>query len=655
MFMLDDGRKAAFEKFDGQPLDTDSVMRFLENKNLEHYTFNGVKYDMCMIGLALSGADNATLKRASDDLIVNNLPYWEFGRKYACVPFETNHVDLIEVAPGMASLKIYGGRLHAERMQDLPLEPDGRVCDDSPLEVDGDVITDPVRKRAALRRYCANDLGTTRLLADGLREQVELRRAMSADLGENVLSKSDAQIAEVVLKKRVFEATGVTPRKWPIAYSRFRYEPPSYVQFASEQLRNALQLVKDADFVVKDTGHVAMPATLDNLLITIGGTSYKMGLGGLHSQESEVSHYSDENTLLRDIDVRSYYPNMILNMGMFPDAMGPHFLRAYRDILTERLEAKDRVGELMRERADLEGATAAMETRAEIEERLREIDEELLFQRNRDGAFKLSLNGTFGKTSSKYSTLYNPKMMLYTTITGQLSILMLIEALDRYGIPVVSANTDGIVIKCPVSKVAMMEFIVWEWEQATRFDTEATYYRALYSRDVNNYIAIKPDGGFKLKGAYAPAGLQKNPTNEICTGAVVKFLIDGTPVEDTIRACRDIRKFVTIRQVKGGAVTGGRKITARELKPDDTWGERFVGWEGEQFLGKAVRWYYAAGATGAIHYKINGYTVARSEGARPLMELPEQFPADVDFDWYIREAHSILDDIGAAVPESLPA
>lgn len=352
-FTLDDGRKASFEKFEGHPLDVDSVLRFLENKNLEHYTFNGIKYDMCMIGLALSGADNATLKRASDDLIVNDLPYWEFGRKYSCVPFDANHVDLIEVAPGMASLKIYGGRLHAERMQDLPMEPDGRVCDDSPLEVDGEIITDPVRKRAALRRYCSNDRDTTKLLADGLREQVELRRAMSAELGENVLSKSDAQIAEVVLKKRVFEATGVTPRKWPIAYTRFRYEPPPYVQFASEQLRSALQLVKDADFVVKETGHVAMPVALENLLITIGGTSYKMGLGGLHSQESEVSHYADEETLLRDIDVRSYYPNMMLNMGMFPDAMGPHFLKAYRDILTERLGAKDRVGELMRERAEL--------------------------------------------------------------------------------------------------------------------------------------------------------------------------------------------------------------------------------------------------------------------------------------------------------------
>jgi hypothetical protein len=239
-------------------------------------------------------------------------------------------------------------------------------------------------------------------------------------------------------------------------------------------------------------------------------------------------------------------------------------------------------------------------------------------------ALKITINGSFGKFGSKWSKLYSPDLLIQTTITGQLALLMLIEALESEGIAVVSANTDGVVIKCPVARAAMMEFVVWEWEQATGFETEATRYRAIYSRDVNNYLAIKPDGSWKAKGAYAPAGLQKNPTNEICTAAVVKFLIDGTPVEDTIRACTDIRKFVTIRQVKGGAV------------------------KGEQFLGKAVRWYYAAGATGTINYKVNGYTVARSQGAKPLMDLPAEFPADVDFDWYIREARTILTDIGAA-------
>ncbi|KRR08781.1 hypothetical protein, partial [Bradyrhizobium valentinum] len=44
--------------------------------------------------------------------------------------------------------------------------------------------------------------------------------------------------------------------------------------------------------------------------------------------------------------------------------------------------------------------------------------------------------------------------------------------------------------------------------------------------------------------------------------------------------------------------------------------------------------------------KLNGNKVARSDGAKPLMELPDAFPNDVDYDWYIREAESILIDIG---------
>lgn len=621
MFKLDDGRKVSFELYDGHPLDIDNLLRFLENKNLEHYTFNGVKYDMCMIGLALAGADTATLKKASDDLIVNELPHWEFGRKYSCVPFEANHVDLIEVAPGMASLKIYGGRLHAKRMQDLPLEPDGRVCDTSPLEVDGEVLTDPDRKRAALRRYCGNDLDTTKLLADGLKEQVELRRVMSNELGENVLSKSDAQIAEVVLKKRVFEATGVVPRKWGISYNKFKYVPPSYIKFGTPELQDLLAIISSVDFVVRETGHVAMPSELEDRVISIGTSKYKMGLGGLHSQESEVSHYADDETLLRDIDVRSYYPNMMLNMGMYPDSMGPHFLHAYRDILTERLAAKDRAAELMKERDEL----GVMETREEILARIAEIDSELSSQKVKDAVLKITLNGTFGKTSSKYSTLYNPKMMLHTTVTGQLSILMLIEALERYEIPVVSANTDGIVVKCKRAKEDVLRKIVKVWEKVTNLETEETNYTSIHSRDVNSYIAIKTDGKVKTKGFFAKATLQKNPQNEICVDAVIEHLTKGARIEHVIWDCTDIRKFLTIRTVKGGAYKEGYT------------------------LGKAIRWYMAKGVEGDITYATGGKKgdkVPLTEGAKPLMTLPEKFPNDVNYEWYVVAANELLMDIG---------
>ena len=67
-----------------------------------------------------------------------------------------------------------------------------------------------------------------------------------------------------------------------------------------------------------------------------------------------------------------------------------------------------------------------------------------------------------------------------------------------------------------------------------------------------------------------------------------------------------------------------------------------------QYLGKAVRWYYGAGQTGHIAYAGNGNLVAKSEGAKPCMELPHVLPPDINYQWYVDEAKSILRDIGVA-------
>ena len=138
----------------------------------------------------------------------------------------------------------------------------------------------------------------------------------------------------------------------------------------------------------------------------------------------------------------------------------------------------------------------------------------------------------------------------------------------------------------------------------------------------SNYIALKPDGGVKLKGTYAPGGLQKNPQTEIVTGAVVRYLRDGVGVAQTIYECDDIRKFICIRTVKGGAVKDG------------------------DYLGKAIRWYYARGVDGYIEYKVNGYKVPSTDGAKPLMDFPDTLPNDIDYDWYVNAAQSILNDVG---------
>jgi hypothetical protein len=585
MFTNREGRSKKFEIFNGDTsqFDAEALYNLLTDAGVQTITFNGNNYDIPILSYAMTDPRTEAIKKASDRIITKNLRSYQFYQDEGLEPPEMDHVDLIEVAPGFDSLKIYGGRLNSPRLQDLPLEPSAIIREDQ-LEL--------------MRKYCKNDTMVTWMLHDSLSGQLELRKTMSEKYGVDLRSKSDAQIAEAVLKSEYVRLTKSTPKKVSIDYDRFKYEPPTYVKFKTDQLQEVLQIVRDADMVIDPkTGHVKMPKVIEKLTIEIGQSRYKIGLGGLHSQESEVFHLSDEENVLIDRDVESYYPRMMLNMNMQPGAFGEHFNTVYGKILEERLAAKHAGNKV-------------------------ESD-----------SLKIVLNGTFGKTSNKYSLLYSPEFMVRTTITGQLTVLMLIEVLELFGIPVVSANTDGIVIKCPRDKRDDLNAIIERWEKHTGLKTEEAVYEALYSRDVNNYIAVKSDGSVKTKGVFGKVSLTKNPQTPICTEAVVTQLSKGVPLERTVLGCRDITKFLTLRAVTGGAVKDG------------------------VILGKAVRWYYAIGETGAIHYKTNGNTVARSLGAKPVMDLPDTFPKDIDYDWYLRECDDILMSLGVKprpVVEKLP-
>ena len=65
-----------------------------------------------------------------------------------------------------------------------------------------------------------------------------------------------------------------------------------------------------------------------------------------------------------------------------------------------------------------------------------------------------------------------------------------------------------------------------------------------------------------------------------------------------------------------------------------------------EFLGKVVRWYYGTRSPGPIVYASNGNTVSLSYGARPCMTLPDEFPDDVDYAWYVGKAENMLRDVG---------
>ena len=597
--------------------------------------FNSISYDLIIAALALAGKSNAQLKTATKDLIEFQERGYVVLRRHKVKKLQIDHIDLIEVAPLFASLKIYGGRLHCEKMQDLPFVPDTVLSDD---------------QIAIVRYYCINDLANTQIVYSNLTEEIKLREDMSEQYGVELRSKSDAQIAEAVIVEEVGSRNRCRLQRPQIdPGTTYYYNIPSFIKYQSPLMQWVLKQVGTAPFVVTEKGSIGLPEVLKGLKIEMGYSTYKMGIGGLHSTEKKTAHMGGPNNTLEDVDVESYYPKIILNQGLFPQHLGTNFLVVYLSIVTRRLKAK----------ASGDKSTS--------------------------DSLKIVINGSFGKFGSKYSVLYAPDLLIQVTITGQLALLMLIERLEIAGIPVVSANTDGIVINCPNTLMPLRNQILDQWQKETDFKLDGNVYSALYSRDVNNYIAVKKnpknkDDKFKVKGAYSRPGFHKNPTNEICIMALEAYLGDGVPVAETVRGCTDIKKFVSVRTVKGGAakVHEIHKAPAHDTKEelirragylpyynetwkldnqegmsaltlDEAYGSAKAKYEKPatvEFLGKAVRWYYGANVHGPIVYALSGKKVPRSDGAVPMLQMPTTFPSNIDHQWYINETNKILSQIG---------
>lgn len=555
--------------------------------------FNNNGYDKYIAALSLSGCSTAQMKAATAMIIEERMRGYQVLRHFKVKQHESDEIDLMEVAPLNGSLKIYAGRMHTSKMQDLPFPPNTVLTTD---------------QRAIVRYYCLNDLRETHELFDAVQAPLALRTRMSQEYRLDLRSKSDAQIAEAVISSELTTINASRPQKTEIPEGTvFKFNRPDYMTFQTPMLNRTLNTVVGADYVLNEKGKIVLPDAVKNLNIVINKTKYKMGIGGLHSVDKKNAHKVGKDWVLKDVDVESYYPRIILNQGLFPTHLGSGFLTVYGRIVDRRLAAKARG------------------------------------DKDTSNSLKIVINGSFGKFGSKWSVLFAPQLLIQTTLSGQLSLLMMIEALELNGIQVVSANTDGIVIKCPKAHEPLADTICQQWESHTNFKLDETRYQSLYMRDVNNYIAVTTpetwteedelDDRCKTKGIFAKAGLSKNPQNAICITAVKVLLVHGTPIEDTIRACTDITQFVTVRNVKGGGVkTFGNDENGNEIPAE--------------YLGKAVRWYFSTESKYPIVYAASGKKVPTSDGAQPVMQLPTTFPDNVDYEKYFKITEKILKQCG---------
>lgn len=582
------GAVVYFQMADDEALpDANKLLWILRNFTV--VGFNSLHYDMPILTLALAGKHCQVMKEATNKIIQEGWRASDVLKAYKVKKLQwVDHIDLIEVAPLDGSLKTYGGRLFTPYMQDLPFHPEATLTRE---------------QREAVRRYNANDLVHTGFLRHALKEQIELREVMSKEYRQDLRSKSDAQVAEAVIGSQWKAMNGGQyPGKPTIEPgTSYLYRVPEYLVYQSPLLRWVLDVVRTTPFVVAHHGSIEMPKQLDDMELLIGGNVYRMGLGGLHSCENTTAYVASTTHIISDRDVTSFYPQIILNQGLYPEHLGHAFLRIYERIVHRRILAK--------------------------KDKLVSIADSL----------KIVVNGTFGKLGSKYSIFYSPDLLVQVTLTGQLVLLMLIERLEMAGFKVISANTDGVVTLCPIDCQTELNSLVAQWEKDTSFPTEETRYEAYYTRDVNNYIAVKEGKkGVKAKGTYldpyrdpklAIFKLHKNPVNTVILEAIEYLLTKGTPVEETIRTCQAPHKFTAVRKATGGAVCG------------------------DLFLGRVIRWYHATGEQAPIIYAKNGNKIPSSDGAKPMMQLPATMPDDIDYEWYINEAHGALRDIGYELGE----
>jgi hypothetical protein len=258
------------------------------------------------------------------------------------------------------------------------------------------------------------------------------------------------------------------------------------------------------------------------LSVDVDGAEAIIGFGGIHHAIPNYSECSTGNRIIRNFDVASLYPSLMVYCGYtsrnIPSA------ETFEQVYHTRLKAK----------AEGDKHTA--------------------------NTLKLILNTTYGASLATTNPLYDPLMGRSVCITGQLYIL---ELAMRYlqacpSVRIIQLNTDGIMISLDESELPNIYRINDDWQQEKHLILEEDKIRKIVQKDVNNYVMVFDSGKVKTKGAYVTFGIAQagafsiNNNFTIVKKAVIAYFENGTPVEDTIYQSTDIHEFQIIAKAGGG-------------------------------------------------------------------------------------------------------
>ena len=362
-------------------------------------------------------------------------------------------------------------------------------------------------------QYNINDVESTSELLNRCKKDIELRIAIEDEYGVRVLSKDGVNIGMKIITQKYLEKTGQT--WWDIKDLRSPMDKIPlkdvilpFVKYDSPILKDMLDTLKKQTVSPGRKGY--------EYKFIFNNLRYTIGVGGIHSVNDPEIIIPKEDEYLIDCDVASLYPSMLIQHKFYPKHLGPEFLEVYSKIREERIEAKHNGNKVKNE------------------------------------TLKLALNGLSGNLQNEHNFCYSPFAVMQIRVNGQLLLLMLAEKLVEIGCKIIQANTDGLFLICKKNKYEEYQKVCKEWEKLTKLELEEDRFEAMYQYAINDYIAVKE--GYhktkdkkliKTKGMFiTEVLLGKGLSPKIIPEAIINYFVDNIPVEETIKNCKDIRKFL---------------------------------------------------------------------------------------------------------------
>ena len=288
-----------------------------------------------------------------------------------------------------------------------------------------------------------------------------------------------------------------------------KYELPEGFEIESETILNAF--MKD-EFEANDKGHASISLDVPRRDVT-----EVLGVGGIHGAKESFIHVGKFHAR----DVGSLYPNTMVLFDYLSRNIPEDKRHIYQMLLDERMEAKYSNKEF----TEIKGV---------------KIPTKLLIN-----GYKLPLNTKYGAMGAEFNKLYDPRMRLLVCITGQMAMWDLLEKIENHA-TIIQSNTDAhYYIPFSEEDEKAIDKIADDWMKRTGYTLDDDPFKAIFQKDVNNYLAVTSNGKVKFKGAIGLTNGLK-VSKAIVSNAFINYVVAGKDYKEFINECDELRQFQMI-------------------------------------------------------------------------------------------------------------